>query len=168
LHYRKRVDDENHPAQKATNPAGTGFIKSSCATRTTHLVEVFIMAHAIRSEQAQRLMFINYSPIRTRDDLSFTTRDAQERLVNWPRNNLGVAADWEKGMAFFDEEVSALAAFDETEAFHAIQFAIMGMGGRCTNLEIGFAQRIAAAAVLGLRAMRNGEADFVPVDREDN
>jgi hypothetical protein len=47
------VDDEIRSAQKATNPAGTGFIKSSCATRTTHLVEVFIMAHAIGSEQAR-------------------------------------------------------------------------------------------------------------------
>lgn len=126
------------------------------------------MAHAIGSEQARRLMLINYPLICTRDDLSFTARDAQGRMVNWPRNNPGVAADWEKGMTFFDQEVSALAAFDETEAFHAIQFAIMGMGSRYTNLEIGFAQRVAAAAVLGLRAMRNGEADFVAVDREDS
>ncbi len=126
------------------------------------------MAHAIGGEQARRLMLINYPLIRTRDDLSFTARDVQGRMVNWPRNNPGVAADWKKGMSFFDQEVSALAAFDETEAFHAIQFAIMGMGGRYTNLEIGFAERVAAAAVLGLRAMRDGEADFVPVDREDN
>lgn len=126
------------------------------------------MAHAIRSEQARLLMSINFPLIRTRDDLSFTARDVQGLMVNWPRNNPGVAADWEKGMAFFDKEVSALAAFDETEAFHAIQFAIMGMGGRDTNLEIGFAQQVAAAAVLGLRAMRNGVPDFVPVDREDN
>jgi hypothetical protein len=168
LHYLKRVDDEIRPVQKVTNPAGTGLIKSSCATRTTHLVEVLIMAHAIGGEQARRLMLINYPLIRTRDDLSFTARDVQGRMVNWPRNNPGVAADWEKGMTFFDEEVSALAAFDETEAFHAIQFAIIGMGGRYTNLEIGFAERVAAAAVLGLRAMRNGEADFVPVDQEDN
>jgi len=126
------------------------------------------MAHVNRSEQAQRLMVINYPLIRTRDDLSFTARDVQGRMVNWPRNNPGVAADWEKGMYFFDQEVSALAAFDETEAFHAIQFAIMGMGGRYTNLEIGFAERVAAAAVVGLHAMRDGASEFVPVDREDS
>ena len=126
------------------------------------------MAHVNRSEQAQRLMVINYPLIRTRDDLSFTSRDAQGLMVNWPKNNPGVAADWEKGMAFFDEEVSALAAFDETIAFEAIRWAILGMGGRTTCLELGFAERIAAAAVLGLRAMRNGEDDFVPLDRGDN
>jgi hypothetical protein len=168
LHYFKRVDDEIHPVQKATNPAGTGLIKSSCATRTTHLAEVFIMAHANRSEQARLLKSINFQRIHTREDLSFTALDVQGRMVNWPRDNPGVAADWEKGMTFFDHEVSALAVIDETEAFDAIQFAIMDMGGRFTNLEIGFVQRVAAAAVLGLRAMRNGEADFVPVDREDN
>jgi len=126
------------------------------------------MAHAIRSEQARLLKSINFQRIHTRDDLSFTARDVQGHMVNWPRNNPGAAADWEKGMTFFGHEVSALAAFDETEAFDAIQFAIMGMGGRCTNLEIGFVQHVAAAAVLGLRAMRNGEADFVAVDRKDN
>ncbi|MFU2327755.1 hypothetical protein [Pseudomonas sp. NFX98] len=126
------------------------------------------MAHVIRSEQAQRLMVINYPLIRTRDDLSFTARDVRGILVNWPRNNPGVATDWEKGKTFFDHEVSALAAFDETEAFEAIQFAITDMCGRCTCLELGFAERIAAAAVLGLRAMRNGEDDFAPLDREDS
>ncbi|MHC8321227.1 hypothetical protein ACYZT4_11085 [Pseudomonas sp. GB2N2] len=126
------------------------------------------MAHAIRSEQARLLMSINFPLIRTRDDLSFTSRDDQGRMVNWPRNNPGVAADWEKGKTFFDHEVSALAAFDETEAFEAIQFAITDMCRRCTCLEIGFAERVAAAAVLGLRAMRNGEADFLPVDQEDD
>lgn len=126
------------------------------------------MAHAIRSEQARVLATINFPLVRTRDDLSFTARDSEGRLINWPRNNPGVASDWAKGMAFFDQEVSSLAAFDETEAYEAIECAILGMGGRTTCLEIGFIQQIAKAAVLGLRAIRNGEAEFAPVDQEDD
>ncbi|QHA83559.1 hypothetical protein E3Z27_18675 [Pseudomonas mediterranea] len=126
------------------------------------------MAHAIRNEQARVLATINFPLVRTRDDLSFTARDSEGRLINWPRNNPGVASDWAKGMAFFDQEVSSLAAFDETEAYEAIEYAILGMGGRTTCLEIGFVQQIAKAAVLGLRAIRNGEGEFAPVDQEDD
>ena len=102
--------------------------------------------------------------IQTRDDLSFTKRHDMGRLINWPRNNPGVAADWEKGLACFDYEITELAAHDETEAFGAIQFALCGMGGRYTNLEIGFIDRVARAAVIGLRAMRNGSERFKPKD----
>ncbi|MBT2339508.1 MULTISPECIES: hypothetical protein [Pseudomonas] len=126
------------------------------------------MAHAIRNEQARVLATINFPLVRTRDDLSFTARDSEGRLINWPRNNPGVASDWEKGMAFVDQEVSSLAAFNETEAYEAIQFAIVGMGGRTTCLEIGFVQQIAKAAVLGLRAMRNGTEQFEPSEQEDD
>lgn len=126
------------------------------------------MAHAIRSEQARVLATINFPFVRTRDDLSFTSRDSEGRMINWPRNNPGVAADWGKGMAFFDQQICSLAAFNETAAYEAIKFAISDMGGRTTCLEIGFVQQIAKAAVLGLRAMRNGEAEFAPVDQEDD
>lgn len=102
--------------------------------------------------------------IQTRDDLSFTKRDSEGRLINWPRNNLGVAADWQKGFDFFKCEVLHLAAHDETEAFYAIQFALVGMGGRYTCLEIGFIDRVAHAAVIGLRAMRNSAERFQPQD----
>ena len=102
--------------------------------------------------------------IQTRDDLSFTKRDDMGRLINWPRNNPGVAADWEKGLACFDYEITELAAHDETEAFYAIQFALVGMGGRYTCLEIGFIDRVAHAAVIGLRAMRNSAERFQPQD----
>lgn len=105
-------------------------------------------------------------PIYTRDDLSFTRRDEMGRMINWPRNNPGVAEDWKKVMAFFDNEIAELASFDETSAFHAIQFAITSMGGRYTCLEIGFAESVARAAVLGLRAMRSGAPRFKPDDRE--
>ena len=106
-------------------------------------------------------------PILCRDDLSFTKRDDEDRLINWPRYNKGVPADWKKGIACFDGEVAELAAHDETEAFCAIQAAIMDMGGRFTCLEIGFIDRVARAAVIGLRAMRNGTQRFEPKDSEE-
>lgn len=106
-------------------------------------------------------------PVLCRDDLSFTKRDDEGRLINWPRYNYGVPADWKKGIACFDGEVAELAAHDETEAFHAIQFAIADMGGRSTSLEIGFIDRVARAAVIGLRAMRNGTQRFEPKDSEE-
>lgn len=104
--------------------------------------------------------------IRSRDDLSFTQRDDAGRLINWPRYNYGVPGDWEKGIACFDAEVATLAAHDETEAFHAIQFAIVGMGGQCTSLETGFIDRVARAAVIGLRALRDGAEPFAPTDTD--
>ena len=106
-------------------------------------------------------------PILCRDDLSFTHRNESGSLDNWPRNNPGLAADWEKGMDFFDSEIAELAANDETEAFHAIEFAIIGMGGRYTCLEIGFAESVARAAILGLRAIRSGTQRFEPKDSEE-
>ncbi|MHA6127929.1 hypothetical protein ACX3YD_17385 [Pseudomonas fluorescens group sp. PF-1] len=106
-------------------------------------------------------------PILCRDDLSFTKRDDEGRLINWPRYNKGVPADWQKGIACFDGEVAELAAHDETEAFLAIQAAIMDMGGSSTCLESGFIDRVARAAVIGLRAMRNGTQRFEPKDSEE-
>ena len=102
--------------------------------------------------------------IRSRDDLSFTVRDVEGRLVNWPRNNPGVAADWQKGIDFFEREVRDLANHDETEAFNAIRFALVGMGGRTTNLELGFIERVALAAMVGLRALRDGAQPFTPAE----
>lgn len=102
--------------------------------------------------------------ITCRDDLTFTSRDDCGRMVNWPRNNPGVAADWEKGIAFFDSEIVELSANDETAAYEAIRFAITGMGGRTSNLELGFADAVAKAAATGLRAMRNGAERFAPID----
>lgn len=106
------------------------------------------------------------TPIQTRDDLSFTKRDDCGRLINWPRNNLGVAADWQKGIDFFGVEVATLAAHDETEAFHAIQFALIGMGGRSTMLEVGFIDRVARAAIIGLREVCAGAEPFTPVETD--
>ena len=107
------------------------------------------------------------APILNRDDLSFAKRDNSGCLVNWPANNPGVASDWEKGKAFFDGEIFELAGNDETEAFQAIEFAILGMGGRYTSLELGFAESVALAAVIGLRALRGGAEPFTPIDDPD-
>jgi hypothetical protein len=104
--------------------------------------------------------------IRSRDDLSFTQRDDVGRLVNWPRNNPGVAADWQKGIDFFECEVRDLATHDETEAFDAIRFALVGMGGRYTCLEIGFIEHVALAAMVGLRALREGAQPFMPAETD--
>lgn len=106
-------------------------------------------------------------PILCRDDLSFTKRDDEGRLINWPQKNPGVAADWKKGTAFFDSEIAELAASDETEALYAIESAILHMRGHYTCLEIGFIDRVARAAVIGLRAMRNGTRRFEPKDSEE-
>lgn len=102
------------------------------------------------------------SAITCRDDLSFTTRDDCGRMTNWPQNNPGVAGDFARGTACFDE-VAMLAGADETDAFHAIKSAMIDMGGRTTNLELGFVESVARAAVLGLRAMRNGASRFEPL-----
>lgn len=113
------------------------------------------------------MMLAENAPILSRDDLSFTARDEGGRMIGWPRNNPGAPADWETGHAFFDAEISELAAFDENDAFYAIQYAILGMGGRSTCLEIGFVESVARAALLGLRAMRAGAERFDPIDVED-
>lgn len=104
--------------------------------------------------------------VQTREDLSFTQRDAEGRLINWPRNNPGVAADWQKGIDFFECEVRALATHDETAAFNAIRFALVGMGGRYTCLEIGFIEHVALAAMVGLRALRDGAQSFIPTETD--
>lgn len=105
--------------------------------------------------------------IKTRDNLSFTKRDDGGQLINCPRNNPDVAEDWENGMAYFDSEITELAAHDETEALWAIKAALGAMCGRFTCLEIGFVDRVAVAAVTGLRAMRNGAEQFEPKDSEE-
>ena len=108
------------------------------------------------------------APITNRDDLSFTDRDTEGRMINWPIKNPGIAADWAKGTGFFDVEIAELAGVDETEAYWAIACAIRGMGGHYTCLEIGFSEAVARAAVLGLSAMRNGSARFEPVEEGES
>ncbi|RAU43684.1 MULTISPECIES: hypothetical protein [unclassified Pseudomonas] len=100
-------------------------------------------------------------------DLSFTRRNSGGRVVFWPRNNPGVSSDFGKGKAFFDKEIGALAAVDETEAFTVICAVLSDMAHRSTNLEIGFADSIGRAAILGLRALREGANAFKPIENFD-
>ncbi len=94
-------------------------------------------------------------PILCRDDLSFTKRDDEGRLINWPRNNPAWLPTGRRVSPSSIARLPSWAANDETEAFCAIQAAIIDMGGRSTCLESGFIDRVARAAVIGLRAMRN-------------
>ncbi|AVR89032.1 Phage antirepressor protein [Thauera aromatica K172] len=112
--------------------------------------------------------------IRSRDDLSFTRRDEQGRLINWSVAH-GQDDDWgaafAQGAAFF-AEVAQLAEFDEAEACKAIQTALSGpafdhaqQGGfsGAWGQECGFAEAVARAAIAGLRALREGDvAPFEP------
>lgn len=135
----------------------------------------------MRNKQSPRHVRPTYSPfhsfhlidltggkpmISSRDDLSFTGRDDCGRMINWPAGNPGSAGDWAKGVAFMDVEIAQLASSDEAEAFEAIKAAIVDMGGHVTCLELGFADAVARAAMLGLRAMRNGATRFEPVESE--
>ena len=113
-------------------------------------------------------------PKLSRDDLSFTRRDAEGRLNNWavtPRQRMW-ADGIDRGAAFF-EEVAELAANDEGEAYDAVQFAFIGewaaapdgssqWSNRGAGEEMGFAAAVARAVIDGLRARREGAAPFDP------
>ena len=113
-------------------------------------------------------------PKLSRDDLSFTRRDAEGRLSNWavtPRQRMW-ADGIDRGAAFF-EEVAELAANDEAEAYDAVQFAFVGewatapdSNGQWSNRgageECGFAAAVARAVIDGLRARREGAEPFDP------
>ena len=113
-------------------------------------------------------------PKRSREELSFTRRDDQGRLVNWsvdPRERLW-ADGLKRGEAFF-REVAELAGQNEQEAYHAVQFAFIGewasapdgssqWNNRGAGEEMGFADAVARAVIDGLRARRSGTEPFDP------
>lgn len=106
-------------------------------------------------------------PIRTRDDLSFTQRDSEGRLINWavPHDPQG---DWPQGVELgqrYFEEVASLAKHNERAALQALEFAIgtdwtpppgSDWWGGGWGIECGFAKALAQAAILGLKASREG------------
>jgi hypothetical protein len=103
---------------------------------------------------------------RSRDDLSFTARDAEGRLDNWrvvhsQNDNWGQTVP--RGKGYFSE-VAALAQFSEQDAFHAIYCAVndRGWDNRGWGEEYGFSRELAAAAIVGLRALRAGAKRFNP------
>ncbi|WP_147364303.1 hypothetical protein [Burkholderia pseudomallei] len=111
------------------------------------------------------------SEISTRCDLSFTaTSDNPGINSNWyvahdPNGYWGDTVPI--GRRYFSE-VAELAAKDELEAFHAMLYAITAPGWNHTSagvgygIEHGFSERLAAAAIIGLRAMRNGVSAYAP------
>lgn len=111
----------------------------------------------------------NAADIKSRDDLSFTKRDENGGLNNWvvPHDKEG---NWhagvETGFLHF-AEVAELASHDETDAYHAMQFAMNDLGWKSSGwgIECGFSEAMARAAIVGLRALRSGAEVFIPADK---
>lgn len=86
-------------------------------------------------------------------------RDEEGLLIS----NWDVPHDWngswhvgiEVGRRHF-AEVAELAAHDEQEAFGAIECALLKFQSGGWGIETGFAIEVARAAVVGLRALRDG------------
>lgn len=99
-----------------------------------------------------------------RDDLSFTVRNDAGSLCNWsvPHDQ---EASWHSGLkqgGLLFSEVAALAFHSELEAFQAVVFALNNPEWKSTGwgIEQGFSQEMAAAMVVGLRALRAGAPRF--------
>lgn len=112
--------------------------------------------------------------IKTRDDLSFTKRDEEGRLINWSLSH-DKGDLWGETYALgqrFMDEIAELAMHNEREAYLAIQFALSGQEfrhGAETHFsnsgwgqECGFVEAIARAAIDGLRRRSEGGIPFDP------
>lgn len=109
------------------------------------------------------------SDITSRMDLSFTaTSDAPGIVSNWnvPHNDGSYWGDTVPiGRRYFSE-IGELAAVNERDSFYAILTAINSPewnhaeGGCGFGIEHGFSEDLAAAAVIGLRAMREGAKHY--------
>lgn len=111
------------------------------------------------------------SEITTRCDLSFTaTQDGPGINSNWnvPHDQNGYWHDGIRVGKRYFAEVAELASKDEQQAFYAIKCAIMERGwnhahGGCGwGIEEGFSMRLAAVAMVGLRALRDGAVLYDP------
>jgi hypothetical protein len=101
----------------------------------------------------------------SRRELSFTaTSDAPGIASNWnvPHDKDSYCGDTVPiGRRYFDE-VAELAVHNEREAFYAVLTAINSpewnhtADGSGWGIERGFSQQVVAAALVGLRAMREG------------
>ncbi len=121
--------------------------------------------HARNAELEYHALFLSgrISPpmrrIVSREDLSFTVRDSQDRLVNWYVPPEARTRYWgngcEVGAAWF-EEVKQLAHIDPEEAVFALQFAWHTMNQRAPGEESGFMKAFAQAAVAGILAYPQG------------
>jgi len=98
--------------------------------------------------------------IRSREDLSFTKRNAKGHLVNWvtPSN----VANWHEryglGEAYFAEVVE-LARYNPKEAFNALRFAgsDIALAGAETGYADGFFERMARWAVAAMLTKPGGD-----------
>lgn len=108
--------------------------------------------------------------ITSRNDLSFTGRaaDGYGHIINWAPvrvptqlNQWGIEYRLGEAMA---AEVVSLHSANESEAYHAIQFALNAQSWKTggAGAESGFAAAIAALAVVGMRALQAGDVQFVP------
>lgn len=109
------------------------------------------------------------SNITTRRDLSFTATSDEPGIVsNWnvPHDMGSYCGDTVPiGRRYFSE-VAELAAVDEYQAFLAMLTAINSsewnhsQDGTGWGIERGFSEQLAAAALVGLRAMRDGAKPY--------
>jgi hypothetical protein len=111
---------------------------------------------ALRQLPAKRIL--------DRDDLSFTARDDKDRLTGWsvPHDKNGF---WHEGIKIGLQhfaEVAELAQTSEYETFVAITYAMNNPGWKPFGwgIEEGFSEGLAAAAIVGLRALRAGAAPY--------
>ncbi len=101
--------------------------------------------------------------IKSREDLSFTQRDREGRMINWSVPPLDKHESWSDGVELgkhFFCEVVELATNNPKEAINAIRFAFMadeplangsGFGNRGRGVECGFVDSLAQAVVDGIR-----------------
>jgi hypothetical protein len=109
------------------------------------------------------------SNITSRRELSFVATSDEPGIVsNWkvPHDKGGYVGDTVPiGHRHFSE-VAELAEVNEHQAFYAILAAINSpewnhtKDGTGWGIECGFTERLAAAAVIGLRAMREGAEPY--------
>jgi hypothetical protein len=105
------------------------------------------------------------APARAAANLSFTNFHTERRSLSpWWAVSHSMDEQWEESMAqgsrFFDE-VALLAAVDEVEAFSAMRYAPCAANwGGGFGAEHAFSEAVAAAAIVGLQAIRAGARPF--------
>lgn len=108
----------------------------------------------------------------SRRDLSFTAVGPDNRLINWmPLNVDNQVNGWNLGLELgkgFVSEIHKLQQTDEREAFNAIKFALSDGHWRVGGYgpEFGFAEAVAALAIVGMRAINAGAEAFEEVADE--
>ncbi|ASK27131.1 hypothetical protein BG910_04700 [Neisseria chenwenguii] len=122
---------------------------------------------AQRPSEKKRLPATVKRRIRNREDLSFTRRDRQGRLINWvpPVDERGLY-DWGEayavGEAWFDEVIE-LAGNNPESAYHALSFSPRYMSEYARNVARqglgfieGFFDKMARYTLAGILEHRNG------------